>query len=255
MAIERMPKNGGKSVPDTPAETKKASKKLKSDLKKTSAAARGGKPLITASPSRAKKKVQNEKDSSKMKEAETVSRKATKKPKRQKVDWIQAAALYATDASQTFESIAKVYGVHARTVERRAKKEKWSERRKNAGELVVNEASKLAAQSAEQANSRHLEYWSEAQDLVITRLRKIRTDADSESNLPFDTKGMKQTVEALKITIEGERTARGLPNSVVRNQNENKDVDDFADLDDDEIERLINEDEHGSTEQPETETS
>ena len=175
-----------------------------------------------------------------------VQKKKTRK-KQVAINWNAAKALYLTDTSFSYSKIAELFGCAEVTVEKRAKKEGWVKLRKTYGEKIIEKASDMAAQTIDEANKRHLQQWSEMSELILTRLRFIRASAekgvemkDGKIKMLFDSKEMKQVTEALKIVTEGERTARGLPNSVIRNQNENKDVDDFADLSDEELDELLN---------------
>lgn len=252
MAIERMPKEGGKTVPvgETPAEKVSRNKK-KTEVKKIR------EKVSTEVTKKTKAKAGNQTkvvDKSKAK----TKKKSPNNGRRNRIDWTAARNDYTTDASMSYAKIAEKYGCAKRSVEQRAKKENWAKVRQSVGEMILEEVSKLTAQSADDANKRHRSIWSEAQELVLTRLRRIRQDADKGFEIQadgkivgmFNPKEMKAVIEALKITVEGERTAIGLPNSVIRNQNENKDVDDFADLDDEELERLIAEDEHDDAPTP-----
>lgn len=245
MAIERMPKDGGKTVPvgETPAE-KVSKKSKKTPVKKVR------EKVSTEVKKTAKKNLQVV-DKSKKKKA-PPKKKSPNNGRRGRIDWVAARNDYTTDASMSYQKIAEKYGCAKRSVEQRAKKEEWVKVRQSVGEIILEEVAKLTAQSADVSNQRHRAIWTEAQELVLTRLRRIRKDADTGFEIGadgkitgmFNPKEMKAVIEALKITVEGERTAIGLPNSVIRNQNENKEVDDFADLDDEELERLIAEDEH-----------
>lgn len=256
MAIERMPKDGGKTVPvkaslsdvvkGTPKGQKAvdmAMKKSAKDQEKVSKKAKQTEvkkiheKVSTEVKGKSKKKLQVV-DKSKKKKA-SPNKKSPNNGRRGRIDWVAARNDYTTDASMSYAKIAEKYGCAKRSVEQRAKKEDWVKVRQSVGEIILAEVSKLTAQSADEANTRHRSIWSEAQEMVLTRLRHIRKNA--EDDLKFIPKEMKAVVEALKITVEGERTAIGLPNSVIRNQNENKDVDDFEDVSDEELESIINE--------------
>lgn len=240
MAVERMPKEGGKTVPVEPkagARKNRGAEKVSKTVKKTEV-----KKVREKVSTGVKDKKSKPVDKSKAK------KKSPNNGRRGRIDWIAARNDYTTDASMSYAKIAEKYGCAKRSVEQRAKKESWVKVRQSVGEIINDEVAKLTAQSADEANQRHRSIWSEAQELVLTRLRRIREDADKGFEVQadgkivgmFNPKEMKAIIESLKITVEGERTAIGLPNSVIRNQNENKDVDDFADLDDAELDELIN---------------
>lgn len=240
MALEKMPKNGGKTQPVNNA-GEKVSNSVKKKVKKTKASS-------VAKHSRKNEKV----SSTGVKNIQKQTKKKGKKRKKQvRVDWNKARTLYVTDASQTYKSISDIFNCTPSTVEKHAKVEDWVSLRKSSGQIMIGEAVKLAAQTNEEANKRHMQQWSEAVDLALTRLRFIKKTVEE---VGFQPKELKQIIETLKIATEGERTARGLPNNFLRNQNENKDVNEFADLTDEEIDALINDDEH-DTSPPTTEPS
>lgn len=254
MAIERMPKKGGRTIPDKPT----LSDVVKGTPKGRKAADTAVKESMKQQKKVSKKAKQSEKDrgEKKSRKSEKVSstgvkniqkqvkKKRKKRRKQVRVDWNKARTLYVTDASQTYKSISETFNCTASTVEKHAKVENWVSLRKSSGEIMIGEAVKLAAQTNEEANKRHMEQWSEAVELALTRLRYIKKQVEKHG---FQPKEMKQVIETLKIATEGERTARGLPNNFLRNQNENKDVNEFADMTDEEIDALINDDEHDTS--------
>ena len=141
MAIERMPKDGGKTVPVKPA-TEKVSK----TVKKT-----GVKKVHEKVSTEVKPKSSKSVDKSKAKAKSKAKKKSPNNGRRGRIDWIAARNDYTTDASMSYAKIAEKYGCAKRSVEQRAKKEQWVKVRQSVGEIILR--LKLAASASARLSS------------------------------------------------------------------------------------------------------
>ncbi len=120
-----------------------------------------------------------------------------------KWDVVAAEKDYIEDVTMSMPKIAEKYGVTERTVQRYAAKAEWTKKR---GEAVIDgldkhksEHSKLIAET----NERHLKYWKSAQAAAYNSLFR----AEKQQN----TREINTSINALRTSVEGERTVLGMP--------------------------------------------
>lgn len=119
-----------------------------------------------------------------------------------KANWTKALTDYASDEKQSYETIAKKYGVSKRSVVKRAVKDDWQLVRRDTALKVHQELPNIVSQSVVEIQARHIYF---ARMLQAKALEAIIKDK-------LKPKNIREAVLCLKTGIEIERKALGLDN-------------------------------------------
>lgn len=145
-----------------------------------------------------------------------------------KVDWLVVRKDYLSDATNSYASLAKKYGVALKTLQDRATREGWSELRQDLSEKAFSDFTQKLLDTKSEAQSRHLQHWQNLQALANKSIidiaeRNYFTNKaghlvlDANNNpipRPINTFELEKLAKALKIAIDGERVVLGIPTSV-----------------------------------------
>ena len=144
-----------------------------------------------------------------------------------KVDWLVVRKDYLSDATSSYASLAKKYGVALKTLQDRATREGWSELRQDLSEKAFSDFTQKLLDTKSEAQSRHLQHWQNLQALAnksIIDIAERNYFSDKHGNLvlingkpipkPINTFELEKLAKALKIAIDGERVVLGIPTSV-----------------------------------------
>jgi hypothetical protein len=144
-----------------------------------------------------------------------------------KVDWLIVRKDYLSDATSSYASLAKKYGVALKTLQDRATREGWSELRQDLSEKAFSDFTQKLLDTKSEAQSRHLQHWQNLQALANKSIIDIAERSyftDKRGNLvlvegkpiprPINTFELEKLAKALKIAIDGERVVLGIPTSV-----------------------------------------
>ncbi len=155
-----------------------------------------------------------------------VKKKAT--ARKTKVDWLVIRKEYLSDATSSYRTLAKKYGVSTTTLEKRAKSEGWAELRQELGEKAFSDFTQKLLDTKSNAQNRHLTHWQNLQSLANSSIMDMaernferdkngRLVLDSKKNpipVPLNPFALEKLAKALKVAIDGERVVLGLPTSV-----------------------------------------
>ncbi len=155
-----------------------------------------------------------------------VKKKAT--ARKTKVDWLVIRKEYLSDATSSYRTLAKKYGVSTTTLEKRAKSEGWAELRQELGEKAFSDFTQKLLDTKSNAQNRHLTHWQNLQSLANSSIMDMaernferdkngRLVLDSKKNpipVPLNPFALEKLAKALKVAIDGERVVLGLRTSV-----------------------------------------
>jgi hypothetical protein len=123
------------------------------------------------------------------------------------IDWNAALEFYLTPSLEgkitSYKDVANEFGVSKKEVGLRAKRENWPQRRQDVYDLAKETFTDNRALLINQAVYKHIKTW-----------HKIQRLAERLLNKELSPKDLLQLALVLKISIDGERTALGLPNKI-----------------------------------------
>ena len=125
-----------------------------------------------------------------------------------KINWTKALTDYASDEEQSYEAIAKKYGVSKRSVVKRAVKDNWQLVRRDTTLKVHRELPAIVSQSAVEIQARHIYFARMLQAKALEAMVKDK----------LKPKNIREVVLCLKTGIEIERKALGLDNQKQNNE-------------------------------------
>jgi len=144
-----------------------------------------------------------------------------------KVDWLEVRKEYLMDATTSYKSLAKKYGVALKTLQDRGTREGWSVLRQDLVDKAFNRFTEKLLDQKSSANERHLQHWQNLQGLANEAVVDMATrnfERDRKGNLvmfrgkplpvPLNTFELEKLAKTLKIAIDGERVVLGIPTSV-----------------------------------------
>jgi len=134
------------------------------------------------------------------------------------INWEAALEFYLTPDSEgripSYQDVANKFGVSKNEVGKRAKKENWLHRRRNLYDLAEETYTDNRIELINQTVRKHITAWQDIQNLSDVFLDQIDKDL-TEGKFKWSlVSRLAAITRILKIAIEGERTALGLPNSV-----------------------------------------
>jgi len=141
------------------------------------------------------------------KKAPKKTRSANSKPK-YTWDVVEAEKLYLSDTKQSYETLAKKYGVSLTTVQRYGTKHGWPERRQNAVEKGLETFQDKHAALIAETNDDHLRIFKNSRNIAYNNLVKISKKAGDGI---IDVKELNGSIAAVTEAVKGERTVLGLP--------------------------------------------
>lgn len=154
---------------------------------------------------------------------------AKKKPvaRKTKVDWLEVRKEYLTDATSSYRSLAKKYGVSKETLQKRATGEGWTELRQDLADKAFNNFTQKLLDTKSEAQNRHLQHYQNIQALVNKSIQEMADGRyftvkgqlvlDKKNKpipIPLDPFKLEKLAKAAKDAINGERVVLGLPTSV-----------------------------------------
>jgi len=131
------------------------------------------------------------------------------------INWEAALEYYLTPDLEgripSYQYVADMFGVSKKEVGLRAKRENWLQRRRNvydsAEETFVENRIELINRTIE----KHVNWWKQIQNVASDLLVRLNKDLSENGFKPYLIKDLVSLTGILKIAIEGERTALGLP--------------------------------------------
>lgn len=134
------------------------------------------------------------------------------------INWESALEFYLTPDSEgripSYQDVADKFGVSKSEVGLRAKNENWIQRRRNLYDLAEETFVENRVELINQTVAKHIKTWRKIQDLASDLLNKLDQSLTEHEYKASNTKELALLAGILKISIEGERTALGLPNTV-----------------------------------------
>lgn len=146
------------------------------------------------------------------KTTKTTTRTKTTRTYTYKWDVVSAQAEYVTNHQVSMEAIGKKYGVDKRTVQLYAAKHKWSKLREDIAKNAMAKFQKNREDDIEKTINKHVTLYQNLQSFGNNTLTRLMKQAGKDG-IPA-LKGADKAIQALKVGIEGERTALGLPTLV-----------------------------------------
>jgi hypothetical protein len=132
--------------------------------------------------------------------------------------WESALEFYLTPDSEgripSYQDVADKFGVSKSEVGIRAKNENWLQRRRNLYDLAEETFVENRVELIKQTVAKHIKTWRKIQDFACNLLNKLDKDLTESGHKTSSAKELTILTGILKISIEGERTALGLPNNV-----------------------------------------
>lgn len=112
---------------------------------------------------------------------ETMKRKRykSKRPEtREKIDWNEAFTFYCTAKDDltlpSYNDVALKYGVATQTVDRIGKRNKWVQRRGEAGKKAVEEFETQKAEKAKELNKKQFQNLAELEAVIMQTVKEMR---------------------------------------------------------------------------------
>lgn len=136
-----------------------------------------------------------------------------------RINWDLASIDYATDSSQSYETIAKKYGVSKVAVSNHAVKDGWQQKRDQTLPIVIQQLTENKIRTIAEINAQH-EQIGEA--ILNSALLEIQTK-------DYRPDSFRSAVTAIKIGIDIRRKARGMDNQ--KNQDVKPDIRDIIEAD------------------------
>ena len=140
------------------------------------------------------------------------------KPGPKGINWESALEYYLTPDSEgripSYQDVADKFGVSKSEVGLRAKNENWLQRRRNLYDLAEETFVENRVELINRTVANHIKTWRKIQDLASNLLDKLDQLLVENEYKASNTKELVLLAGILKISIEGERTALGLPNTV-----------------------------------------
>lgn len=127
---------------------------------------------------------------------------------RKNTDWLTIRQEYLSDATTSYTTLAKKYGLSATAVQKRGTAEGWAKLRENYAEKAFENFQKKLLSVKESAQDRHLLQFQNLQALVNKRVMAISQEQVQ------DAQELRRLASALKDAVMGERIVLGLPTSV-----------------------------------------
>jgi len=141
------------------------------------------------------------------------------KPGPKGINWESALEYYLTPDSEgripSYQDVADKFGVSKSEVGLRAKNENWLQRRRNLYDLAEETFVENRVELINQTVAKHIKTWRRIQDFACNFLDKLDQSITEHEYKASNTKELVLLAGILKISIEGERTALGLPNTVL----------------------------------------
>jgi len=135
------------------------------------------------------------------------------------INWEQALEFYLTPDSEgripSYQDVADKFGVSKSEVGLRAKNENWLQRRRNLYDLAEETFVGNRVELINQTVANHIKTWRKIQDLASNLLDKLDQLLVENEYKASNAKELAILTGILKTAIEGERTALGLPNTVL----------------------------------------
>jgi hypothetical protein len=143
-----------------------------------------------------------------------------------KINWDEAREYFVNDPKSSLVGTARHYNVAVTSVARWAKKQNWMELKKEKHIEQKMEIQTRKNETKEDINERHLETFRQMQTFVksnlaiandyIKRQYNYVTTTEKAGTVPdkrmmYSAQNVKYIAEALKIAIDGERVALGMP--------------------------------------------
>jgi len=135
------------------------------------------------------------------------------------INWESALEFYLTPDPEgripSYQDVADKFGVSKSEVGLRAKNENWLQRRRNLYDLAEETFVENRLELINQTVAKHIKTWRRIQDLASNLLDKLDQSLTENGFKAWDVKELAILGGILKTAIEGERTALGLPNTVL----------------------------------------
>ncbi|MFA6602891.1 MAG: hypothetical protein WCT01_03755 [Candidatus Shapirobacteria bacterium] len=135
------------------------------------------------------------------------------------INWESALEFYLTPDSEgripSYQDVADKFGVSKSEVGLRAKNENWLQRRRNLYDLAEETFVENRVELINQTVAKHIRTWRKIQDLASNLLDKLDQLLVKNEFKTSNAKELAILAGILKTAIEGERTALGLPNTVL----------------------------------------
>lgn len=140
-----------------------------------------------------------------------------------KINWTAAKEYYLSDPKITLHKVAEKFDITYKSVQKWAAQEKWIlQRKNNAMEQGLETAKQRREETVEQINTRHIELYLQMQGFIKTNiaiaqdyvreeyLEAKRANKAVNKQKMFSAQNVKYLMEALKISVDGERVAEGI---------------------------------------------
>ena len=135
------------------------------------------------------------------------------------INWESALEFYLTPDSEgripSYQDVADKFGVSKKEVGLRAKNENWLQRRQNVYDTAEETYSENRVELIKQTVDKHIMTWRGIQNIAGDLLDKLDHDLSENEHKPSQFRLLTSITNILKTAIEGERTALGLPNTVL----------------------------------------
>lgn len=144
-----------------------------------------------------------------------------------KADWLAAKSMYVENHTLSYADIARIFGVSHRQVKRHGVAEEWTQCRHSVTVSAENKIYERVADDRVAINDKHLVMYRNAQALINQyikiiheNLKTVQVKAEAEGREVsikelYHSQELYHLVQAMKVAIEGERTAVGLPTKVI----------------------------------------
>lgn len=139
------------------------------------------------------------------------------------INWAEAKEYYLSDSKVTLNQVADKYGVAYKTVQKWSAKQGWKNARKNSvTEQGLEASEKRPEETVEEINQRHIDLYLQMQGFIKTNiaiaqdyvreeyLEAKRNNRAVNKHHMFSAQNVKYLMEALKISVDGERVAEGI---------------------------------------------
>lgn len=167
-----------------------------------------------------------------------------------RIDWLSVKNEFVSNSTTTYASVAEKYGTTVRSVMRHAHKEGWMGMRKEVEERAAVAIVEKAVEQIEEVNGRHVKAYKNLQAFALTQLNILyeytkdamrKAKVEGRTLTPrdlYNSQQLKFLAETLRIGMDGERVARGIPTVVTKGEQDINVKSEFAEQPVEELERL-----------------